>query len=69
MILQFLNFINIWIKSNQGKMVVPASPKREQVLKMIDEKEKIERQINDFGRILNNVSKIKLDAILMFILT
>lgn len=36
-------------------MVVP-SAKRDQVLKLIEEKEKIERKINQFGEILRVVS-------------
>ena len=36
-------------------MVVPASPKREQVLKLIEEKNKIERKIAEFGNILSCV--------------
>lgn len=38
-------------------MVVPTSNKREQVLKLIEEKEKIEAKINNFGNILKAVSK------------
>lgn len=36
-------------------MVVPASPKREQVLKLIAEKDKIEKQISDYGNVLSCV--------------
>lgn len=36
-------------------MVVPQSNKREQVLKLIEEKEKIEAKINELGNILRAV--------------
>lgn len=36
-------------------MVVPDNPKREQVLKLIEEKDKIERSIAELGEILKVV--------------
>lgn len=37
-------------------MVVSTDPQREQVLKLIEEKEKIERKISDLGLVLATVS-------------
>lgn len=37
-------------------MVVPQSNKREQVLKLIEEKDKIEAKINELGNVLRAVS-------------
>lgn len=37
-------------------MVVPQSNKREQVLKLIEEKDKIEARINELGNVLRAVS-------------
>ena len=37
-------------------MVVPKSDKKQQVLKLIIEKDKIERRINDLGKVLTAVS-------------
>ena len=36
-------------------MVVPSNPRREQVLKLIDEKDKIEKKISDLGVVLQQV--------------
>lgn len=33
-------------------MVIPCTTRREQVLKLIEEKDKIEKQINDLGQVL-----------------
>lgn len=33
-------------------MVIPSTSRKEQILKLIEEKDKIERTINDFGRVL-----------------
>lgn len=33
-------------------MVIPSTSRKEQVLKLIEQKDKIERQINDYGRVL-----------------
>lgn len=41
-------------------MVVPQSNKREQVLKLIEEKEKMEVKINELGNILRAVIYLKL---------
>lgn len=41
-------------------MVVPSSSKREQTLQLISEKDKIERKIAEFGKILEQVSVILL---------
>lgn len=37
-------------------MVVPNNPKREQVLKLIEEKDRIEKRISEIGEILRAVS-------------
>lgn len=37
-------------------MVVPQSNKREQVLKLIEEKDRIEAKINELGNVLRSVS-------------
>lgn len=37
-------------------MVVPSNPRREQVLKLIDEKDKIEKKISDLGVVLQQVT-------------
>lgn len=41
---------------NRRKMVVPSDPKREQVLKLIAEKDKIEKKIEELGLTLQQVS-------------
>jgi hypothetical protein len=41
-------------------MVVSTDPQREQVLKLIEEKEKIEKKIADLGLVLQTVRKILL---------
>jgi hypothetical protein len=40
-------------------MVVPDNPKREQVLRLIDQKDKIEKRIAELGEILVVVRKFK----------
>lgn len=40
-----------------SRMVVSTDPQREQVLKLIEEKEKIERKLSDLGLVLATVSK------------
>lgn len=39
-------------------MVVSTDPQREQVLKLIEEKDKIEHKIADLGLVLRNVIKV-----------
>lgn len=39
-------------------MVVPQSNKREQILKLIEEKDRIEGKINDLGNVLRAVSEM-----------
>jgi hypothetical protein len=40
-------------------MVVPSDPQREQVLRLIDEKDRIEKKIAELGLTLQKVRKLK----------
>ena len=40
-------------------MVVSTDPQREQVLKLIEEKEKVDKKIAELGLVLQTVNKIK----------
>lgn len=49
-----------------GKMVVPSDPQREQVLKLIAEKDKIEKKIAELGYTLQKVSLPRISTLLNF---
>lgn len=50
-----------------GKMVVPSDPQREQVLKLIAEKDKIEKKIAELGYTLQKVSLPRISILFNFL--